>query len=177
MASIAASPYKQMKLWFRMARYFQSGKILELGTHLGAGTVSWALGSGAEVYTVDYDAQIVAYARKQWQRAGIENIRAYVTDFDRFLDGLQGGDIFDTVFLDGHHTYRDTLRYFNRLLPHLHKGSIFVIHDIYWSEGMKKAWEEIRSDGRVRISVDLFCCGLLFFREENRYKEHFVIRF
>jgi hypothetical protein len=35
-----------------------------------------------------------------------------------------------------------------------------VFDDVSWSRGMAKAWERIRSDERVSLSVDLFQIGL-----------------
>ena len=34
--------------------------------------------------------------------------------------------------------------------------------NIYWSKGMTKAWEEIKKDSRVKISIDLYYFGIVF---------------
>jgi len=52
-----------------------------------------------------------------------------------------------------------------------------VFDDINWSEGMQEAWDIIRKNERVKISIDLFYMGILFFRKEQKEQEHFVIRF
>jgi hypothetical protein len=40
---------------------------------------------------------------------------------------------------------------------------------------MTQAWEEIKADPMVRVTVDLFFVGLVYFRVEQ-VKEHFRLR-
>lgn len=82
----------------------------------------------------------------------------------------------DLVFIDGNHSYEATIRYFEMLLSKVHNESIFIFDDIYWSEGMKKAWNEIQNHPSVQCTVDIFRWGIVFFRKEMQ-KEHFTIRF
>lgn len=81
----------------------------------------------------------------------------------------------DLIFFDGNHQKDATLRYFRQLLPLAHNESIFIFDDIHWSPGMEEAWEEIRRHPRVRVSIDTFFWGMIFFRKEQE-KEHFIIR-
>jgi len=69
------------------------------------------------------------------------------------------------------------MSYFNACLKKSHSESIFVFDDIHWSEGMEKAWKEICQNPKVRLSLDLFHLGIVFFREEQHEKEHFLLRF
>jgi len=41
---------------------------------------------------------------------------------------------------------------------------------------MEEAWEEIKADKEVRLTVDLFFSGIVFFRKELS-KENFVVKF
>ena len=81
----------------------------------------------------------------------------------------------DYLFADGDHRADRTLAYFTQCLAFAHEGSLFVFADIHWSPEMEKAWETIRRDPRVAISIDLFDFGLLFFRKENKEQEHFSL--
>ena len=40
---------------------------------------------------------------------------------------------------------------------------------------MLDAWEAIKAHPRVTVTVDLFDLGLVFFRKENKAKEHFRV--
>lgn len=82
---------------------------------------------------------------------------------------------FDLIYFDGHHTKEATLKYFHQLLPNAHNDSVFIFDDIHWSPGMEAAWEEIKAHPEVRVSIDTFFLGLIFFRKEQA-KQHFTIR-
>ncbi|NJW55521.1 class I SAM-dependent methyltransferase, partial [Salinimicrobium sp. CDJ15-91] len=62
-----------------------------------------------------------------------------------------------------------------KLLPTIHNNSVMIFDDIHWSKGMEEAWEEIKAHPEVRVTIDTFQWGLVFFRREQE-KEHFVIR-
>ena len=79
-------------------------------------------------------------------------------------------------FFDGNHRKQATLNYFNLCLQKAHNNSVFVFDDIYWSFEMKEAWDEIKTDSRVKVTIDLFYMGIVFFRKEQ-VKQHFVVRF
>ena len=81
----------------------------------------------------------------------------------------------DFVYFDGNHQKEPTLKYFLDLLPLAHNNSVFIFDDIHWSSGMEEAWEEIKIHPRVRVTIDTFYWGIVFFREEQE-KEHFTIR-
>lgn len=81
----------------------------------------------------------------------------------------------DLIYFDGNHQKEPTLHYFHQLLPLAHNDSVFIFDDIHWSKAMEQAWEEIKAHPRVRVSIDSFYWGLVFFRKEQE-KEHFTLR-
>ena len=81
----------------------------------------------------------------------------------------------DLIFFDGNHQKEATLNYFNQLLPLAHNDSVFIFDDIHWSKGMEEAWEKIKKHPEVRVTIDSFYWGIVFFRKEQE-KEHFTIR-
>ena len=50
-----------------------------------------------------------------------------------------------------------------------------LFDDIHWSLEMEEAWEEIKAHPKVRLTIDSFFWGIVFFRKEQE-KEHFTIR-
>lgn len=64
---------------------------------------------------------------------------------------------------------------FSQLLPAINNTSILVVENIHASDEMENAWESIKSNPSVSVTVDTFTLGLAFFRNEQQ-KEHFVIR-
>ncbi len=177
MARRSASSWKENKLWYRLARHFQPEKILELGTHLGTATYALATAAPqAEIISVEGSTELALKASEQLRKFGINRVKIIQGDFDRVLPELTEKHTFDLVLVDGNHRYAPTLRYFEWLLNAVHNDSLIIWDDIHWSPEMEKAWDVISAHPRIRVSIDLFCCGLTFFRREQQ-KEHFVLRF
>jgi hypothetical protein len=84
--------------------------------------------------------------------------------------------VLDFAYFDANHRFEPTVQYFEDCLPYIQNDSVFIFDDIYWSEGMTRAWEHIKAHPRVTLTVDLFWIGLVFFRTEQ-VKEDFVLRF
>ena len=42
---------------------------------------------------------------------------------------------------------------------------------------MEEAWNEIKGHPLVTLTVDLFFIGIVFFRTQQKAREHFTIRF
>jgi predicted O-methyltransferase YrrM len=81
----------------------------------------------------------------------------------------------DMAFIDGNHRYEPTVDYFEKCLPHIQHNSVLIFDDIHWSADMERAWETIKAHPSVKLTLDLFWCGIVFFRHENQEKEHFKL--
>lgn len=57
----------------------------------------------------------------------------------------------------------------------IQNDSLLIIDAIYSSQDKKRIWEKIKLHEKVRVTVDMFYCGAVFFRQEQA-KEHFNIR-
>ncbi|OJW61299.1 MAG: SAM-dependent methyltransferase [Sphingobacteriales bacterium 50-39] len=173
----AAKPAKLGQLLFRIARYYQRERVVELGTSLGLSTAY--LGSGAaSVWTIEGASAIAAVAARNFQDLGLGGVELVVGNFDELLDGVldRAGSV-DLAFIDGNHRLEPTLRYFHALMERCAPGAILIFDDIHWSEEMEEAWGKIQRDPRVYMTIDLFFIGLVVFREEFKVKQHFSIRF
>ncbi len=53
-----------------------------------------------------------------------------------------------------------------------HNNSILFINDIYKN---KRIWEELIQQQKIKVSINMFYCGIVFFRKEQE-KQHFKIR-
>lgn len=58
----------------------------------------------------------------------------------------------------------------------LKNESFVLINSIHFSKQHTAAWEQIASSEDVRLSLDLFKIGLLFFREEFKEKQQFLLK-
>lgn len=178
-AKSALKPKKFGQLLFRIVDHYAPATIVELGTSLGITSAYLAAAkAGSNVITMEGATAVADVARRNFEALGLNNIRIVEGNFDETLPGvLSQHPRIDLAFVDGNHRYDPTVRYFRELLPAMHEHSILIFDDIHWSREMEQAWEEIRNDGAVTLSIDLFFIGLVFFRKEQKVKQHFVIRF
>ncbi|MDZ7879478.1 MAG: class I SAM-dependent methyltransferase [Saprospiraceae bacterium] len=101
-------------------------------------------------------------------------IEIVVGKFDETLPKvLSAIDVLNFAFIDGNHQRLPTIDYFEQCLTKANDQTVLIFDDIHWSEDMEAAWGAIKGHPRVRLSIDLFWCGIVFFRNENREKEHF----
>ncbi len=180
-SDIAGSSLKKQKraeFLFKIVNEFQCKYILELGTSLGITSCYLAAVSHeSKVITIEAAPEIAKIARENISLLDLKNIDVVDGKFDDVLDAvLANQDTLDLVFIDGDHRYEAVLKNFNKILPKLNNNSVVILDDIHWSTGMEQAWKEIMKDEKVRVSIDVYDMGILFFRKEMS-KEDFSIRF
>ncbi|OJJ15134.1 SAM-dependent methyltransferase [marine bacterium AO1-C] len=172
------SSRKVSELLFRLVDYFQPQHILELGTSLGINTLYLAKAQpSAQVTTMEGCPNIASIARKNFKSQQVESIQLMEGNIDKTLPYfLDNASKLDFVFLDANHREAPTIRYFEQCLAKSHEDSVFILDDIYWSQGMQRAWEQIQKHPQVMLTIDLFRVGLVFFRNKQP-KQHFKLRF
>lgn len=175
-AKNAGASQKKAQLLSSIVAHRRPKRILELGTSLGLGSLALSLPKKGTLTTVEACPNSLKVAQDGFKRHQLDEfVITENLDFDTYLDGLAKETQFDLVLIDGNHTYEATWRYFKKLSAHLHSESLLILDDLYWSKGMTQAWQEICSDQRVRISIDGYDLGFLFFRSGNE-KEHYRVR-
>jgi predicted O-methyltransferase YrrM len=175
----AAKAAKYGQLLYRMVKHYQPQTIIELGTSLGITTSYLAAAKpDASVITLEGASEIANRARQHFNASQLRNINLIEGNFDStFPFVLRQLPTVDFAFIDGNHRKEPTERYFQQLLARAGNDTILVFDDIHWSREMEEAWKTIRSHDRVRVTIDLFAIGIVFFRQEFKAKQHFVIRF
>ena len=175
----AAKQRKYAQLLFRMAHYYHPATMIELGTSLGISSAYLALGHPkGKLITIEGAKQVSNIASDIFKQLKLDNIQPLIGNFDDLLPGvLNEIQTVDMAFLDGNHRKEPTLRYFRLMLEKINNNSVIIIDDIHWSSEMEEAWEEIKLDPAVHLSIDLFFMGLVFFKDEFKIKQHFAIRY
>lgn len=178
-AKSSLKPRKFSQLFFRIVDHYQPQTIVELGTSLGITTSYMASAKpGAQVITMEGAAQVAAVAKQNFASLGLQNIQVVQGNFDDTLPGvLKKLPQVDLAFVDGNHRKDPTINYFNQLLAKSHDNTILIFDDIHWSADMEEAWAAIQAHPQVTLTVDLFFIGLVFFRKEQKVKQHFAVRF
>ncbi|MFK5856463.1 MAG: class I SAM-dependent methyltransferase [Bacteroidota bacterium] len=169
---------KELELLYRLVKHYQPENILEFGTAAGIST-SYIKSANPASYMVTMEgcANLASKANESFIELGINNIETAVGNFDTNLDNiLSKFSTLDFVFFDGNHRKEPTLTYFEKCTQLSNENSIFVFDDIHWSAGMESAWETIKRDPRVSITIDLFWFGIVFFRKGIE-KQDFILHY
>ncbi len=168
---------KWAQLLFRIARAYNYKNIIELGTSVGFTTAYLASSnSEAKIYSFEGCKSTLEVARENLQKLNLNNVNFIEGNIGETLPKLlQNIESLDLVFFDANHQYEPTLKYFEVCLTKINKKSCFIFDDIYWSNEMKLAWNTIKSRKEVKLSIDLFFIGIVFF-DESFTKQNFKLR-
>jgi hypothetical protein len=59
----------------------------------------------------------------------------------------------------------------------LNKNGAVLVVGIHMTSAHSAAWEKLCKDPIVRMSIDLYGVGLLFFKESFKEKQHFILKY
>ena len=168
---------RQSQVLFRTAVAYKCHNILELGTSLGITTLYLSQAdTHAKVTSLEGCPETASIARETLSNAGVKNVKIVTGDIDKTLEStLAEYETVDLVFFDANHRKEPTLRYFDACLKKADTHSVFIFDDIYHSPEMTEAWEQIKANDKVRVTVDTFHMGFVFF-DKKLQKEHYKIR-
>ncbi len=175
-AETALKPKKQAELLFKIAKYFNIKNAIELGTSLGISSLYLSQYSKeCNLTTIEGCPNIAKVAQLNFEKLKANNIQSIVGSFEENLPKILSNiDQLDLVYFDGNHTEEATLKYFEICKQYIHNDSIFIFDDLYWSKEMLAAWNKIKADSDVKITIDIYHFGLVFFRKEQP-KENFTV--
>jgi predicted O-methyltransferase YrrM len=173
----ALKPPKLAQLLYRLVADLKPHNIIELGTCLGITTLYLQKAAPrAKVYTMEGCPETAKIAKETFKKGEINVVEPVIGNFDDTLPGVINDiDQLDFVFVDGNHQKDATLNYFEWCLPKVHGNTMLIFDDIYWSIGMKEAWEQIKAHPQVTVTIDLFWIGLVFFKP-GQAKEDFLVK-
>jgi len=129
------------------------------------------------VHTLEGCPETSIIAMENFRSAERENIKMYTGTFDELIPSVQKENFTPgVVFIDGDHRKEPVLRYFYEMTEMSDSQTVIVLDDIHYSEGMEEAWEEIKKDERVSVTVDIFRMGLVFF-SKGLTRSDYIIRY
>lgn len=176
-AKYSLSPQKTCKILFNAIKHYKCERILELGTSLGISTCYMAsVSSKNHLVAIEGNPACAAITQHNLNQLKLDNAEVIVGNFDDHLStALDRLTRVDLAYLDGNHSYEATIVYFEKIQPYLHENSVLVLDDIYWSDGMLRAWNEIKDHPQVTYSIDIYSSGFLFFTKNMKQKQHFTL--
>ena len=170
--------HKYGKLLYRLVRHYAPSSIIELGTSIGISSAYMGMAAPqAAITSLEGSPDIAIAAGKNHEQLGLSNIDVQVGNFNQTIPQLLNKlEHVGLVFFDGNHTEDATLQYFHQFLTKANEDSIFVFDDIYWSEGMHAAWQQIKQHPQVTLTIDVYQFGICFFKK-GKTKEDFILRY
>lgn len=146
--------------------------VLELGTCMGISSRYLSKVTLGKLYTFEGSKEIARVALPTQQ---FDRLNFIVGDLCQTLPKtLETFEKVDFALIDATHTYEGTLAYFEQLLSKTHPKSIIAIGDIHWSRAMEKAWAEIKSKPEVKLSLDFYECGIVYFDYPGEKAEYIL---
>ena len=183
-STISLVSYKSLKsakyaqLLFRIAHYTKAKEILEFGTSFGISTIYLASCS-SDIHCISMEGcpETAKIALENFNKLRIKNIDLVIGSIDETLNNtLKRFNHIDLIFIDANHSFNAVIEYFEKCIPKMNKNSILVIDDIYWSNGMEKAWDFIKKHPKVNSTIDLFQFGIVFLNDDL-VKKNYKMRY
>ena len=167
---ISYNQRKQSRLLYRLVRYFEPESVVSFGKLSALNTSALALGHlQTKVYLEESDDFL-----ETLNSMGIVNVSLIQpAEFDsEHFKRLNTG----FVFFSRDSFEEDTWDYLADCLSHKTSESVFVFEGIHHNRDLQDAWEEIKANEDVSVTFDLYCVGLVFFREGIE-KQDFVLKY
>ena len=170
-------PSSRAQLLFRMCEHYKMRHILELGTSLGITTLYLsAANKNIRCISIEESPSTAQQTRELLEKAGRANAEVVTIDIDSQLPlVLKEAGTQDLIFIGANHRYETLLKYFEHCINFIHSNSIIVVDDPYCTEGMTRAWSDIRRHPDVKATIDLYHMGIVFFNPEFACR-HYRVR-
>ncbi len=162
----ASKPAEWALLLFKLVRQLKPSSAVELGSCVGI-SASYQAGAmkmngNGNLRTLEGSPEIAKIAERTLADLNLTNTSVVAGPFHQtLLTVLENAQPIDYFFNDGHHDYTAVKTYFEQSLPFLSDEAIVILDDISWSDGMRKAWTEVKNHKSVVASIDLQKIGIL----------------
>ncbi len=148
--------------------------VIELGTCVGITTRYLNKVTKTKLLTFEASDELIKVAKGD---SKLSKVKFVAGDINFTLpEELSEIKKIDFAFIDANHTYEGTMKSFKELISKTSPESIIAIGDIHWSKGMEKAWKEIQEFPEVKLSLDFYEIGVLFFQFPGE-KTHLILDF
>lgn len=129
------------------------------------------------LHSLEGSPDVAELAKETLNTLNLNNTIIHIGPFQKTLsEVLHISKPVDFLFNDGHHDYNAVIDYFEKSLPFLAEESVMVFDDISWSEGMRKAWEEIVNHKSVYFSINLLTIGIVVINPKLKKKKKLEVQ-
>ena len=169
-------PPRYGRLLAFIVQHLNCKRIIELGTGLGVATAYLAYGlyhknprSNKTLASIEGCPHTLNAVKRHWPNAmdAIPQPTFYQGRIDEKLpEVLAQHSPLDLAFIDANHRRAAFENYTAAILPYMVGKGVLIADDIHWSAEMGDAWETLKADSRVRMTVDLYRMGIAFMDQD-----------
>lgn len=165
--------FEKSKLLYRLVNHLKIENVLELGYSNGMETFAMA-GGNTENILVASKRAFPKVTTQYFTQNGIKKIAKEGVPPALFLDNIIPNTTYDLVFFHENNSVANTFSLFKKASPLAHNDTVFIFEKIHDSKENEQLWKNIQQHKKVKVTVDTFYFGFVFFRKEQT-KEHFVV--
>lgn len=170
-----ASRHKFSYLLHQLINHQGYNRILEAGTSLGINASYLGSTNASKIWTMEGIDEIADLAIERLKKLEMDHVRVIKGLVEHtFRDSLSLNP--ELIFLDADHRSEALFWYLRTIKEMNVRPRCIVIHDIYWSKDMTRAWKQIIADATYNLTIDIFQAGIIF-PDHPMEKQHFVIKF
>lgn len=161
---------KQARLLYRLVRYMEPETVLTFGQLSALNTSALALGNLQTKVYLEQSADFLETLNSM----GVVNvslIRRYVDEEEQF-ERLNTGFVYYALDDFGDDTWNNIEEGFGEV----DEDTVLVFEGIHHSHHTEVAWEAVKANEDVTLSMDLYSLGIVFFREGIE-KQDFVLKY
>jgi predicted O-methyltransferase YrrM len=175
-AKYSPVPKKYGILLSNMAAEFGKPFVVELGTSIGISTMYMASADKSlKIKTIEGCPATATIAKENFREAGFSNIELFTGSFEEVLPAITNcNERPGLVFIDGDHRKEPVIDNFKKIAASSDTGTVVIVDDINYSPEMEEAWNEIRKDKRVSVTVDIYRMGIVFFRTGISHNDYII---
>ena len=174
--TLAISP-KAGAILFKSVHFYKPTTLLEIGNSLGISTLYQATpNSQVPMITLMPDTSLATATHNYFKQLGTRNISILTGPIQANLStAIQQLKTIDYLFLNGFWGIINTFNYFETCLEQMPSNAVFVFKSPYASKATQEFWEKAKKHQKVRLSIDIYDLGFLFFRSEQKQVAHYQI--
>lgn len=165
------------EILFKTVHKYKPATLLEIGNSLGIAALYQATpNSAATLLTITSNNTICDTTKKYLQRLGTKNIQLLSGNItDNLPTALRQLNTVEHLFFNGFWGKTATLSYFEACLAQMPLNAVFIFRAPYASKESQAFWERVKKHEKVRLSIDIYDLGFLFFRSEQKEVAHYQI--
>jgi len=164
---------KKCKLLHRITKYFQAEEIIDLSFSNGLASAAMDI-ENTTIFCLANSDQKLKSTRIFLSNFDFSHIKLTSEKFEKVLNQLSKNTK-KQFFISKNINVNKTKSIFDALLPYITSDSFVILEGIHQSKEKEKLWKEFKNYSKVKVTIDIFFWGIIFFRKKQA-KQHFKIR-